>query len=130
MKIREIRVTPVSVPVEAPMRYSTGSDAAIHRLVVEVETDEGLVGLGECAAGAAREARLLESSPLIIGADPFNTERLRWQIGAPAEAKLFGNVNHTFAAIEFACLDIQGQVVGRPTHDLLGGRVRDHIPLI
>ena len=130
MKIRDVRVTPVSVPVQAPLRYSTGSDSAIHRLVVEVETDQGLVGLGECNAGVAREARLRESIPLIIGADPFNTERLRWQIGAPAEAKLFGSVNHTFAAIEFACLDIQGQVAGRPVHDLLGGRVRDHIPLI
>ena len=130
MKIRDVRVTPVSVPVQAPLRYSTGSDSAIHRLVVEVETDQGLVGLGECNAGVAREARLRESIPLIIGADPFNTERLRWQIGAPAEAKLFGSVNHTFAAIEFACLDIQGQVAGRPVHDLLGGRVRNHIPLI
>jgi len=129
MKIRDVRVTPVSVPVEAPMRYSTGSDSAIHRLIVEVQTDEGLVGLGECNAGAAREARLRESLPLVIGSDPFNTERLRWQIGAPPEAKLFGNVNHTFAAVEFACLDIQGQVAGRPVHDLLGGRVRQHIPL-
>src|SRR5262249_29953570 len=64
-----------------------------------------------------------------LGADPFHTERLRRQIGSPAEVKLFGNVNHTFAAIEFACLDIQGQLVGRPVHDLLGGRVREHIPL-
>lgn len=130
MKITNIRITPVSVPVEAPLRYSTGADPAIHRLIVEVETDEGLVGLGECNAGGAREARLRESIPQLIGTDPFNTERLRWQIGAPAETKLFGNVNHTFAAIEFACLDLQGQAIGRPIHDLLGGRVRDHIPLI
>jgi glucarate dehydratase len=129
MKIRDVRITPVSVPVEAPMRYSTGADPAIHRIIVEVETDDGLVGLGECNAGAAREARLRECIPLIMGSDPFQTERLRWQIGSPAEAKLFGNVNHTFAAIEFACLDIQGQVAGRPVHDLLGGRVREHIPL-
>jgi glucarate dehydratase len=130
MKITNVRLTPVSVPVEAPLRYSTGADAAIHRLIVEVETDEGLVGLGECNAGAAREARLRESIPQLIGADPFSTERLRWQIGAPAETKLFGNVNHTFAAVEFACLDLQGQAIGRPVHDLLGGRLRDHIPLI
>ncbi len=130
MKITAIRVTPVSVPVEAPLRYSTGADPAIHRIIVEVETDEGLVGLGECNAGAAREARLRESIPHLLGADPFHTERLRWQIGSPAETRLFGNVNHTFAAIEFACLDIQGQAIGRPVYDLLGGKMRDHIPLI
>ena len=129
MKITQVRVTPVTVPVEAPLRYSTGADAAIHRIIVEVETDEGFVGLGECNAGGAREAHLHESIPQILDADPFNTERLRWQIGAPAETKLFGNANHTFAAIEFACLDIQGQAIGRPVHDLLGGQVRDHIPL-
>src|SRR5262249_11202833 len=123
MKISDIRITPVSVPVESPLRYSTGADTAIHRLIVEVETDDGFTGLGECCAGAAREARLRESIPLILGADPFQTERLRWQIGSPAETKLFGNVNHTFAAVEFACLDIQGQVLGRPVHDLLGGSV-------
>lgn len=130
MKITDVRVTPVSVPVAAPLRYSTGADAAIHRLIVEVETDEGLTGLGECNAGGAREARLRESIPQIVGADPFHTERLRWQIGSPAETKLFGGVNHTVAAIEFACLDIQGQAIGRPVHDLLGGPVRDRVPLI
>jgi len=130
MRIKDVRITPVSVPVQAPLRYSTGADAAIHRLIVEVETDEGLIGLGECNAGAPREARLRESIPQILGADPFHTERLRWQIGAPSETRLFGNVNHTFAAIEIACLDIQGQAIGRPVHDLLGGPLRDHIPLI
>jgi glucarate dehydratase len=130
MKIVDVRVTPVSVPVLAPLRYSTGADAAIHRLIVEIETDEGITGLGECNAGAPREARLREFIPQLLGADPFQSERLRWQLGAPAEAKLFGNVNHTFAAVEFACLDIQGKSIGRPVHDLLGGRMREHIPLI
>lgn len=130
MRICDVRITPVSVPVEAPLRYSTGADGGIHRLIVELETDDGYVGLGECSAGAAREARLRECIPQILGADPFHTGCLRWQIGSPAETKLFGNVNHTFAAIEFACLDIQGKVTGRPVHDLLGGKLRDFIPLI
>jgi glucarate dehydratase len=130
MRITEVRVTPVSVPVVAPLRYSTGADAAIHRLIVEIDTDEGITGLGECTAGAPREARLRELIPQLTDADPFQLERLRWQLSGPAEAKLFGNVNHAFAAVEFACLDIQGKAIGRPVHDLLGGRVRDHVPLI
>ena len=130
MKIVDVRLTPVSVPVQAPLRYSTGADAAIHRLIVEIDTDEGLTGLGECNAGAPREAHLRGCIPQLLGADPFQLERLRWQFGAPPEAKLFGNVNHAFAAIEFACLDIQGKAIGRPVHDLLGGRVRDRVPLI
>src|SRR5438034_9448759 len=109
MKIRDVRVTPVSVPVQAPLRYSTGSDSAIHRLVVEVETDQGLVGLGECNAGVAREERLRGSIPLIICADRFNTERLTAQIVSPAEARLFEMFNHAFAVIYVHCLDIDGQ---------------------
>ncbi len=130
MKISDVRVTPVSVPVQAPLRYSTGADPAIHRLIVEIDTDEGITGLGECNAGAPREARLREYIPQLLGADPFGLARLRGELGVQAETKLFGNANHAFAAIEFACLDIQGKAVGRPVHDLLGGRVRDHVPLI
>ena len=40
MKIVDVRVTPVSVLVRAPLRYSTGADAAIHRLIVEIDTDD------------------------------------------------------------------------------------------
>ena len=38
MKIIEVRITPVSIPVEAPLRYSTGADPAIHRLIVSSRT--------------------------------------------------------------------------------------------
>ena len=128
-KIADVRITPVSIPVHAPLRYSTGVDTAIHRLVVEIETNDGLVGLGECNAGRSREACLRELTPQIVGADPFNTERLRWQIGNPVEAKLFGGVNHAFAAIEMACMDIQGKAAGRPVCDLLGGKIRENVAL-
>ena len=128
-RIADVRITPASIPVHAPLRYSTGVDTAIHRLVVEVETNDGLVGLGECNAGSSREACLRELTPQILGADPFNTERLRWQVGHPVEAKLFGGVNHAFAAIEMACMDIQGKATGRSVYDLLGGKMKENVPL-
>ena len=128
-KIGSIRVTPASIPVHAPLRYSTGVDTAIHRLVIEIETEDGIIGLGECNAGGSRDACLKELIPLVVGTDPFNTERLRWQVGNPVEAKLFGSVNHAFAAIEMACMDIQGKIIGRPIYDLLGGQIRKDIPL-
>ena len=43
-KIGSIRVTPASIPVHAPLRYSTGVDTAIHRLVIEIETEDGIIG--------------------------------------------------------------------------------------
>jgi glucarate dehydratase len=47
MKIIEIKMTPVTVPMEAPLRWSLGVENGTTRTIVEVMTDEGIVGLGE-----------------------------------------------------------------------------------
>jgi glucarate dehydratase len=127
MKITDIRWTPAFVPIEAPLRYAFGSHPGFSRIIIEVDTDEGITGLGECYSGASRAGQLAEMKPLLIGADPMNLERIRWRVSAPGAQKLFGNVLG-FAGIEFAILDIQGKALNRPICDLLGGRVRDEVP--
>ncbi len=127
MKITDVRWTPVFIPIEAPLRYAYGAHPGFSRLVIEVHTDEGLIGLGECYSGASREGQLREMRPLLIGEDPFQLERIRWKLSSPSAQKLFGNVLG-YAGVEFACLDLQGKAIGRPVCDLLGGRVREEIP--
>lgn len=127
MKITDVCWTNVFIPIEAPLRYAYGSHPGFSRLVIEVHTDEGLVGLGECYSGASREGQLREMRPLLIGEDPFQLERIRWKLSSPSAQKLFGNVLG-YAGLEFACLDIQGKAIGRPVCDLLGGRVREAVP--
>jgi len=127
MKIRDVRWTSAFIPIEAPLRYAYGAHPGFSRLVIEVETDEGLIGLGECYSGASREGQLREMRALLIGEDPFQLERIRWKLSSPSAQKLFGNVLG-YAGLEFACLDLQGKAIGRPVCDLLGGRVRDEIP--
>jgi glucarate dehydratase len=127
MKIVDVRWTPAFIPIEAPLRYAFGSHPGFSRIVIEVITDEGLVGLGECYGGASREGQLAEMRPLLLGEDPVQLERIRWKLAAPASLKLFGNVLG-YAGIEFALLDIQGQALNRPVCDLIGGRVRHEIP--
>ena len=127
MKITDIRWTPAFVPIEAPLRYAFGSHPGFSRIIIEVDTDEGITGLGECYSGASRAGQLAEMKPLLIGADPMNLERIRWRVSAPSAQKLFGNVLG-FAGIEFAILDIQGKALNKPICDLLGGRVRDEVP--
>jgi glucarate dehydratase len=127
MRIVDVRWTPAFIPIEAPLRYAFGSHPGFSRIIVEVITDEGLIGLGECYGGASREGQLSEMRPHLIGEDPFNLERIRWKLAAPAALKLFGHVLG-FAAIEFACLDLQGKALGKPVCDLLGGRLRSEIP--
>ena len=50
-RIADVRATPVNIPLEAPYRFSYGSIASLTKTIVEVETDDGVVGLGEVASG-------------------------------------------------------------------------------
>ena len=127
MKITDIRWTPAFIPIEASLRYAFGSHPGFSRFIIEVDTDEGITGLGECYSGASRAGQLAEMKPLLIGADPMNLERIRWKVAAPSSVKLFGNALG-FAGIEFAILDIQGKALKMPVCDLLGGRIRDEVP--
>ncbi len=129
MKIVDMRITPCRIPLEAPLHYSWGAHPAFIRIVVELVTDDGLVGLGECYGDTIRLQALENAKSFVLGADPYDLEKLRWQIMPPGQVKLFNGavVYHSYAAVEFACLDLIGQSVGRPVSDLLGGRLRDKI---
>lgn len=127
MKITEVRWTPAFIPIEAPLRYSVGSHPGFSRIVIEIKTDEGISGLGECYSGASRAGQLADLRPLLIGEDPMNLERIRWKVAAPSSVKLFGHVLG-FSGLEFAILDIQGKALNRSVCDLLGGRIRSEIP--
>ena len=127
-KIARIRATPVTVPLEAPLRHSNGAHwGRFVRTIVEVETDDGYIGLGEMGGGgedATRAFAALES--YLRGHDVFRLEAMRFAICNPT-ASLYNNRTQLHAAVEFACLDIMGRKLGVPVHALLGGKVRDDI---
>lgn len=129
MKIVDIHPTTVTVPLEAPLLHSNGAHwGRFVRTIVEVETDEGLVGLGEMGGGgeSAHQA-FLGLKSYLLGHDPFELEALRFKICNPT-ASLYNNRTQLHAAIEFACLDLIGQKLGVPVYDLLGGKLRDSVP--
>ncbi|MER6944428.1 enolase C-terminal domain-like protein [Nonomuraea sp. NPDC000554] len=129
MKIVDIRATTVAVPLEAPLRHSNGAHwGRFVRTIVEVETDNGLIGLGEMGGGGeSAEAAFRALLPYLKEHDPFQLEALRFKIANPT-ASLYNNRTQLLAAIEFACLDLIGQHLGVPVCDLLGGRIRDAVP--
>nr|WP_184806623.1 enolase C-terminal domain-like protein [Kribbella italica] len=129
MKIVDVRATTVTVPLEAPLRHSNGAHwGRFVRTVVEVEADNGLIGLGEMGGGGqSAEAAVAGLKPYLLGHDPARTEALRWMLANPT-ASLYNNRTQLLAAIEFACLDLQGRALGVPVHELLGGKVRDRVP--
>ena len=129
MKIADLRATTVTVPIEAPLRHANGCHwGRFVRTIVEVETDEGLVGLGEMGGGGeSAEAAFLALKSYLIGHDPARLEELRFLIANPT-ASLYNNRTQMLAAIEFACLDILGQKWGVPVSEILGGRLRERVP--
>src|SRR4029079_7976701 len=62
-----------------------------------------------------------------VGRDPCRIEEMRFLISNPT-ASLYNNRIQILAALEFACLDILGQKWGVPVCDILGGKLRDHVP--
>jgi len=129
MKISDLRATTVTVPLNAPLRHGNGAHwGRFVRTIVEVETDNGLVGLGEMGGGGeSAEAAFRGLKPYLAGHDPARLEELRFKIANPT-ASLYNNRTQMLAAIEFACLDILGQHWGVPVSELLGGRLRERIP--
>lgn len=128
MKIVDLRATTVTVPLEAPLRHANGAHwGRFVRTVVEVETDEGIVGLGEMGGGGqSAELAFQGLRGYLLGHDPFRIEELRFKLSNPTSS-LYNNRIQLLAAIEFACLDIVGKALGTPVHTLLGGKLRDEV---
>jgi glucarate dehydratase len=128
MKIVDIRATPVTVPLAAPLRHANGAHwGRFVRTIVEVETDEGIVGLGEMGGGGESAVAAFHGlKSYLVGHDPAQLEEMRFIIANPT-ASLYNNRTQILAALEFACLDILGQKWGVPVHAILGGAMRDSV---
>ena len=127
-RIAAIRATPVTVPLEAPLRHSNGAHwGRFVRTLVEVETDDGYLGLGEFGGGGESATSAVEQLiSYLKGHDVCRLEAMRFAICNPT-ASLYNNRTQMHAALEFACLDIMGQKLDLPVSELLGGRLRDEI---
>lgn len=127
MKIRSLEPRCVAIPLNAQLRSNTGVHPGYFiRTVLQVTTDEGLVGLGEVGGGDQRGA-LKKLEGRVAGLDPFQINVIRQKT---LRNTYFQSNARLYAAIEMACLDIQGKALGRPVSDLLGGRLRDRLPFI
>ncbi|GAA3776238.1 glucarate dehydratase family protein [Streptomyces phyllanthi] len=129
-RIRELIVTPIAFR-DPPLLNSNGVHEPLAlRVVLQLVLEDGTVGLGESPGGEARLERLLAASKVVTGMDVFDTTA----ISAAIDAALLPTVPSSHergwatSAVEVACLDAQGRLLGRPVSDLLGGRVRDTVP--
>lgn len=135
MKITEVRTTPLLVPYKQPYHWAQGmiDDACV--ILVEVHTDEGFTGYGECIgtpSAEAIQAHLRLAANHLVGRSPFRNAGLMHEayhalfqaFGTCSSPRYAGQI---FAGLEMALWDVMGKATGRAAHELLGGAVRDHI---
>ena len=128
MKITDIKVNQLKAPQERG-RKSYPDYAA--KVIVQVCTDEGLVGIAEGVRNVSVFRSYVEDliKPLIVGMDPRQPRQI-WEIlalGTGQRATRFPS--QIVGAIDVACWDITGKAAGLPLYTLFGGARRTTIPL-
>jgi L-alanine-DL-glutamate epimerase-like enolase superfamily enzyme len=129
MKIVDIRAIPLSYRCDPPYGSAGGMQASRGGLLVEVETDDGITGIGEAGVGGGSTRNVIEQQlrPMLIGEDPLLIEGL-WQ-KMFARTRQFGRrgiVMNAISGIDIALWDIAGKVAKLPVYRLLGA-CRDRV---
>lgn len=122
MKIEDVLVYDLRFRLkeEEHLGISQGWICERRATIVQVITDEGIVGWGE----GGNPAEIIERiSPSIVGADPFDVKKM-W-IGDPE--KEAGLRPSAYFGVEMALWDIMGKKIGVPVSKLLGGQLRERI---
>jgi len=142
MKIKHVRVTPIAFR-DAPLLNASGiHEPYALRSIIEVESDNGYIGLGESYGDAPVLSVLQAMQASLVGLDPFDLNGLRARVVNTVAALKPGTagaelapgshpskqVANAYSAFEVAFLDLQARSLGMPLVDLLGGAVRDEVP--
>ena len=98
-------------------------------VLVRVETDEGISGLGEAYWGAGVAELVHKAKPLLVGENPFNVGKLYELMirCLSGEGSLAGTTVTAISGIELALWDLVGRALNTPISNLFGGRFRDAI---
>lgn len=128
MKITDVKVHKMSVPLVRPFRISLGVITHAESCLVEVETDEGITGFGEGSpgplitgenmAGTMETIRVLKEK--LLGMDPRDLEAVYTVMN-----RVVAYAGTAKAAIDIACHDILGKSMGLPLYRALGGLSRE-----
>jgi D-galactarolactone cycloisomerase len=131
MKIKEIAIYLTECDVKNVFAYSRSWMPKRGGTLVEITTDDGIVGWGEAFGPARMSAGALELiKPLLIGMDALNTEKIWNDIYARfREHGQKGPLVDALSAIDIALWDIRGKYFKLPIHRLLGGPIRTQVPV-
>jgi muconate cycloisomerase len=134
-KVTSIGFRPLRLEYKQPFHWAQGVITAAEVILVEIHTDDGLTGYGECMSAPSAPslvAALQEASTLIVGKDPGRISELMhrcyqrlFMAQGNCSAPRFGAI--VLAGLEMALWDLLGKATGRAVHELLGGAVRERI---
>ena len=147
MKVTGLETYLLSAPLPQPVRTSTHVIRRVSEVVVKLTTDAGPVGIGEAHGpflfqagpeGLRGVSDILRAiTPLVVGQDPFDVERIWQELFAPTYTSVRGiptlarqqrPLITALSAIDIALWDLKGKAVDRPVHALLGGALRARVP--
>ncbi|MFF0290473.1 glucarate dehydratase family protein [Streptomyces sp. NPDC005262] len=141
LRIHAVKITPVAFRDPALLNAVGVHEPYALRAIVEVDTGEGLVGLGETYADEGHLRRLRAAAGALVGMDVYALGAMHRKVaevlasdngvggsGLTGMITTSSAVDRVFSPFEVACLDLQGKAAGRPVSDLLGGAVRESVP--
>ena len=134
--IREIATEIVDLPIQRAHKFASNTMHHASHLIVRVRTDEGLEGIGEGTTpggpwwgGESVETMkaIIDSylAPTLAGEDATRIGRVLEKMDRVAARNAFAK-----AAVEMACHDLLGKALGVPVCDLLGGPIRESLPVL
>ena len=130
MKITDVITQRVRIPLVYPVKWSGGTRHSAPAMIVQIKTDEGIIGLGECVGPTIPTVETIlehELKQFLIGQDPLRTE---WLVRRMEEFARHWTQIGAFAisGIEIALLDIKGKYLNTPVWNLLGGLCKREVP--
>ena len=119
LTISRLTITPIALP-DPPLLAASGCHGPYFlRNIIEIETSDGIRGVGETRGGLQRTKSLQQCQSIVVGRSAFNYRQF-WK---PLQA--LGN--DVYAGIELACLDAIGRAVGLRVCELLGGPIQESV---
>ena len=131
MRITEVKTTPLAIPFRQAYHWSHGTSGGTTTILIEVRTDDGAVGYGECLAWTsadAMQAMIGQAAKAFEGQQPHDMQALI-ALAARRHALFLTPrfANQMFVGLEMALWDLVGKAAGQPVHKLLGGAVHESI---
>jgi len=129
MKIKHVRTHILRATLSQPFAYSRAWYDTRTAMVVEIETNDGVTGWGECYGPAQITAAVVDSvAPVLIDEDPLRIDHLWRKIySGLRDHGQKGVVIEGLSGIDIALWDIKGKHFGVPIHRLLGGETRTEV---